>query len=76
MKKDIMLFSAVWCTPCKAVKTVLAQKKDAVNVTVYDVDSEEDRDMVVRHNVQAVPTLICDGKTYVGSAAQRFVTEL
>lgn len=62
----IVDFSAVWCGPCKILgprlDAAVANTNSKVNLAIVDID--ENGDLALEHNVQAVPTVVAfkDGK--------------
>jgi thioredoxin 1 len=60
MNKKLMLFSASWCAPCKALKQH-AESKDIEFDVVYDVDTPEGQEYSRLNGVRGVPTLILFG---------------
>ena len=51
----LLVFTASWCAPCKALKPTLAQL-DQDRLVYYDIDTAlEER---AKHSIGAVPTLI------------------
>ena len=59
-------FSATWCGPCKILgprlDATVANTNSKVNLAIVDID--ENSDLALEHNVQAVPTVMAfkDGK--------------
>jgi thioredoxin 1 len=57
---EIIVFSAKWCGPCKALKPKLKNVsenfKDAVSIKIVDI--EEDDDLVSKHKIRSVPTML------------------
>lgn len=51
----LIVFSATWCGPCKAMKPVVDQL-DQSRVERYDID--QSRDKLEQYKVSAVPTFI------------------
>ena len=48
-------FYATWCGPCKMIAPVLEQ---LTSVDVIKVDVDEERELTMKFNISAVPTLI------------------
>lgn len=63
----LIIFSASWCGPCKAMAPAVEELKSQYpdNVTKYDIDAEQElRDTF---EIRAVPTIILlDSKIIVG----------
>lgn len=66
----LVKFGAIWCGPCKMVSNILTQIKD---IEVYEVDVDEEYDLVEKYKIAHLPTiLIFDNninviKQFVGS---------
>lgn len=61
LKKDIYVFKASWCAPCKAYAPVLEEIKGdlaALNAEVHFVDADDNADLVKQYNVRGVPTTV------------------
>ena len=63
MSLIVNYFGATWCGPCKKAKPVIQSKEESLKVAghevvYWDIDDDEAEDMVERHDVQAVPTII------------------
>lgn len=56
MKKIIKL-SASWCEPCKALQNVI-NSTDLGDVTVENIDIDNDMDIAQLYKIRGVPTLI------------------
>lgn len=54
--KKLLIFSASWCGPCKALKKTLADIHIEADVTMYDVD--EKPNLALHYGVRSVPTLL------------------
>ena len=57
--KKIMMFSALWCSPCKATKPIFNSLKETtsdVEFTLIDVD--EKGNLAEQFNIRAVPTFV------------------
>lgn len=55
--KQLLLFKAAWCQPCKSLSEVIrGTELPDVDVVVYDVD--QNPLMAAQHKVRGVPTLI------------------
>jgi thioredoxin 1 len=59
MAHEVLYFSAAYCGPCIVVgKSVEKLAKDFLGITFTKVDAETDVELVERHEVRALPTLI------------------
>ena len=54
--KKVIRFTATWCGPCKALKTVLDQIETDVPIEVIDID--EQPDLATEFGIRGVPTLV------------------
>ena len=54
--KKVIRFTATWCGPCKALKTVLDQIETNIPIEVVDID--EQPDLATEFGIRSVPTLV------------------
>jgi thioredoxin-like negative regulator of GroEL len=54
--KNLVVFKAAWCQPCKGLSMVLANTELGIPVSTIDVD--EDLVAVKEYSVTSVPTLL------------------
>ena len=52
----VLRFTATWCQPCKALAQQLEELGLDKEVTVIDID--EQQDLAIQYGVRSVPTLI------------------
>ena len=53
---EVLRFTATWCQPCKALAQQLEELGLDKDVTVVDID--EQQDLAIQYGVRSVPTLI------------------
>ena len=53
---EVLRFTATWCQPCKALAQQLEELGLDKDVTVIDID--EQQDLAIQYGVRSVPTLI------------------
>ena len=57
--KQILLFTAPWCEPCKAMKPALrALIEDYDNIKYEEIDVSENQAAARKYKVMGVPTII------------------
>lgn len=64
--KELVVYSAIWCGPCKMLKPVLHKLKEEENYNITIIDVDEFSDLAREQSVMAVPTLVFknDGVEY------------
>jgi thioredoxin 1 len=70
--KQVLYFSAKWCTACQATTPIVEQIKKSNQAQVAMIDVDYDVSLVEQYNVKSVPTTIIlennnEIKRYVGS---------
>jgi len=57
MNTEILFFSAPWCAPCKAMKSVLSEDLiSELNIRVIDIST--DMELATKYQVMNVPTFV------------------
>jgi thioredoxin 1 len=74
----VLRFTATWCQPCKAMAQQLEELGLSKDVTVVDID--EQQDLAIQYGVRSVPTLIAvdnnkEVKRMVGVKAKDLILE-
>ncbi len=58
-KKAVACFSATWCIPCKKIKPLYQSfSKKYSNIKFYEIDIDEDEQLVNEMNVKSIPTFV------------------
>jgi len=58
-KKAIACFYATWCIPCKKIKPLYQSfSKTYNNIKFYEIDIDEDEQLVNEMNVKSIPTFV------------------
>lgn len=55
MVNKVLKFSAQWCAPCRALGETLSKVED---VTIENVDVDNNEELCEKYNIRSVPTLI------------------
>ena len=55
MVNKVLKFSAAWCAPCRALGETLSKVED---VTIENVDIDNNEELCEKYNIRSVPTLI------------------
>lgn len=56
--KQILYFSAKWCTACQATTPIVEQIKKSGEAPVAIIDTDYDASLVSQYNVRSIPTTI------------------
>jgi thioredoxin-like negative regulator of GroEL len=54
--KNLVVFKASWCQPCKGLSMTLANTE--LNIPVSTIDIDEDIEAVSEYSITSVPTLL------------------
>ncbi len=54
--KQILYFSAPWCSPCKMLGPIMESLSGQINYKKINVDNEQD--LSIKYGVRNVPTLV------------------
>lgn len=55
-QKKIIIFSAPWCSPCRAFKPVLEKITTELDIPFYGVNIDDCPDLAQELNIRSVPT--------------------
>lgn len=55
-QKKIIIFSALWCSPCRMFKPVLDKISKELNIPFYAVNIDEELELATELNIRSVPT--------------------
>ena len=54
--KKIIRFTASWCSPCKAMASILEEINTNIPIEVVDIDAHQD--VAIEYGIRGVPTLV------------------
>ena len=79
--KQVLYFSAKWCTACQATTPIVEQVKKSNQAQVAMIDVDYDVSLVEQYGVKSVPTTIIlennnEIKRYVGSITSNQLNQL
>lgn len=71
-------FWATWCGPCQMIGPMLDQVAEEENITVGKINVDEQRELAMQYEIEAIPTLIVmkDGKEVDRSVGMLDKTEI
>ena len=55
--KEVLKFSASWCSPCKTLSNVIKNAGD-LGVVITEVDIDEQIELAAKYGIRSVPTMI------------------
>ena len=57
-------FSAPWCGYCRRLRPLMEKMSEEIDIPVYGVNVDEDKELAARYDVETIPDLIYfhDGK--------------
>jgi glutaredoxin len=61
-KKNIQMFTAKWCLPCKNAKRILKEHQLLSKIELIDVDTEEGKEKAQKHNITEIPSFLLNGR--------------
>lgn len=59
--KTLLKFEADWCGPCQQIKPLVSDvlaSHEEIHLETINVDEKENEQLVMRHGVRAIPTLV------------------
>ncbi len=79
--KQVLYFSAKWCTACQATTPIVEQVKRSNQAQVAIIDVDYDVSLVEQYGIKSVPTTIIlennnEIKRYVGSITSHQLNQL
>jgi len=66
MMKEVVVFSAEWCTGCNTVKQKL--NSAGIDFKVIDIETDEGITLCKDKMVRSIPVVFVDGKRFDGSS--------
>ncbi len=54
--KKVIRFTAAWCSPCKALASIIEEIDTNIPIEVVDIDAHQD--VAIEFGIRGVPTLI------------------
>lgn len=55
--KEVLKFSASWCSPCKTLSNVIKSVGD-IGVKITEVDIDENIELSAKYGIRSVPTMV------------------
>lgn len=55
--KQVLKFSASWCSPCKVLSNVIKGAGD-LGVEITEIDIDEQLELATKYNIRSVPTMV------------------
>ena len=79
--KQVLYFSAKWCTACQSTTPLIEQLKRSGEAQVATVDVDYDVSLVGQYNIKSVPTTVIlengnEVKRYVGTMSTESLKQL
>jgi thioredoxin-like negative regulator of GroEL len=79
--KQVLYFSAKWCTACQATTPLIEQLKSSKAAQVSTIDVDYDVSLVQQYNIRSVPTTVVlengnEVKRHVGSMSGETLKQL
>ena len=79
--KQVLYFSAKWCTACQSTTPLIEQLKRSGEAQVATVDVDYDVSLVGQYNIRSVPTTVIlengnEVKRHVGSMSTETLKQL
>jgi len=66
--KEVIVYSANWCSGCKSIQKVLTEK--GIAYTKVDIDTEEGMLKAKELGIRNIPVTFVNGEKFVGSTPQ------
>lgn len=58
MSNSALIFSGLWCAPCKALGLALGLTKENNHPTIKKVDIDDNLELASKYNIRGVPTTV------------------
>jgi thioredoxin 1 len=56
--KKLLMFSAEWCAPCRAMKALMKSLDEDISVEYIDIEAEENAQLVEQYSIASIPTFV------------------
>jgi thioredoxin 1 len=54
----MLKFYAEWCQPCKMLSRVIQEAGDKIDITIEDIDIDQNMEVAKQYNVRGVPMVV------------------
>ena len=54
----VLKFSASWCGPCKMLGKIIESVKDQTDMSIEEVDIDQQTELAKQYQIRGVPTLV------------------
>jgi len=56
--KQIIYFTAEWCSPCKTLSPIMDKVKTNSGLNINKINVDNNKELVMHYNVKSIPTVI------------------
>lgn len=77
----ILKFTAEWCGPCKMMSPILEKISNEQNISVYEIDTDDEFELAQIFNIRSIPTIYFvpvngESHKHIGAIAQGQIEKL